>query len=80
MYSYQIALIAITLGAAIVNGALGYGFSSITVPLALPDSTPRMEYVRDRVVYNYGDYTVEVQFLPDGSADVFYDSGLLRAP
>ncbi len=29
------ALVAITFGAAIVNGALGYGFSSITVPLAL---------------------------------------------
>ena len=28
-------LIAITLIAATVNGALGYGFSSITVPLAL---------------------------------------------
>jgi len=28
-------LAAIALGAAIVNGALGYGFSSITVPLAL---------------------------------------------
>ena len=33
--SYTIALAAITLFAAIVNGALGYGFSSITVPLAL---------------------------------------------
>jgi hypothetical protein len=53
---------------------------TVTVPLALPDSTPRMEYVRDRVVYNYGDYTVEVRFLKDGSADVFYDSGLFRAP
>jgi uncharacterized membrane protein YfcA len=30
-----VALIAITLVAAIVNGGLGYGFSSITVPLAL---------------------------------------------
>ena len=30
-----IALVAITLFAAIVNGALGYGFSSITVPVAL---------------------------------------------
>lgn len=30
-----LALAAITLGAAIVNGALGYGFSSLTVPLAL---------------------------------------------
>lgn len=30
-----LALAAITLAAAVVNGALGYGFSSITVPLAL---------------------------------------------
>src|ERR1044071_7075607 len=30
-----IYLIAVTLVAAIVNGGLGYGFSSITVPLAL---------------------------------------------
>jgi hypothetical protein len=33
--AHAIALAAITLLAAIVNGALGYGFSSITVPLAL---------------------------------------------
>ena len=33
--SYPLALTAITLLAAIVNGALGYGFSSITVPVAL---------------------------------------------
>jgi uncharacterized protein len=31
----SLALAAITFAAAIVNGALGYGFSSITVPLAL---------------------------------------------
>jgi len=31
----SVTLMAITLFAAIVNGALGYGFSSITVPLAL---------------------------------------------
>ena len=31
----MVALAAITLLAATVNGALGYGFSSITVPLAL---------------------------------------------
>ena len=30
-----LALVLVTLGAAAVNGALGYGFSSITVPLAL---------------------------------------------
>jgi len=39
---YGFALAAITLGAAIVNGALGYGFSSITVPLALLFLTNRV--------------------------------------
>src|SRR5919197_1387092 len=31
----SIAIILVTLAAAVVNGALGYGFSSITVPIAL---------------------------------------------
>src|SRR6266545_1273283 len=31
----HLALLLITFGAAVVNGGLGYGFSSITVPLAL---------------------------------------------
>jgi uncharacterized membrane protein YfcA len=35
MPAHMVALGAITLLAAVVNGALGYGFSSITVPLAL---------------------------------------------
>src|SRR6202047_4930064 len=35
MSSYVLPLFVITLAAATVNGALGYGFSSITVPLAL---------------------------------------------
>src|SRR5947209_6362385 len=35
MAGQVLALVVITLGAAVVNGALGYGFSSITVPLAL---------------------------------------------
>jgi uncharacterized membrane protein YfcA len=35
MSGHVVALVAITLFAAIVNGGLGYGFSSITVPLAL---------------------------------------------
>jgi uncharacterized membrane protein YfcA len=35
MSAQVLALIVITLGASVVNGALGYGFSSITVPLAL---------------------------------------------
>jgi uncharacterized membrane protein YfcA len=41
-WHYAVALLAITLGAAIVNGALGYGFSSITVPLALLFLTNRV--------------------------------------
>jgi uncharacterized membrane protein YfcA len=42
MDSFQIALAVITFGAAIVNGALGYGFSSITVPIALLFLTNRV--------------------------------------
>jgi len=42
MDSPQLWLAAITLGAAVVNGALGYGFSSITVPLALLFLTNRV--------------------------------------
>ena len=37
-----IDLIVITLGAAVVNGSLGYGFGSITVPLALLFLTNRI--------------------------------------
>jgi len=42
MTSASIALILITLLAATVNGALGYGFSSITVPVALLFYTNRI--------------------------------------
>ena len=42
MESQHLALLGITLVAAIVNGALGYGFSSITVPLALLFLTNRV--------------------------------------
>jgi uncharacterized membrane protein YfcA len=37
-----IGLVVLTFGAAIVNGALGYGFSSITVPVALLFLTNRV--------------------------------------
>src|SRR5262245_63813863 len=39
---YALPLVVITFGAAIVNGALGYGFSSLTVPLALLFLTNRV--------------------------------------
>lgn len=42
MSSHALELFLITLGAATVNGALGYGFSSITVPLALLFLTNRV--------------------------------------
>src|SRR5262245_21390146 len=42
MSSQSIALIVLTFGAAIVNGALGYGFSSLTVPVALLFLTNRV--------------------------------------
>ena len=42
MNSHVVELFLITLGAATVNGALGYGFSSITVPLALLFLTNRV--------------------------------------
>jgi hypothetical protein len=56
-----------------------YAGRYVTVPLALPADTPRIEYRGQRVIYNYGSYTVEVHFQPDGSVDVVYNSGLLRA-
>jgi len=40
--SPELLLAAITLGASVVNGALGYGFSSITVPIALLFLTNRV--------------------------------------
>jgi hypothetical protein len=55
-----------------------YTSRNVTVPMRLPDSTPRMERQTDRIIYNYNDYTVEARFQPDGSVDVVYNSGLLR--
>jgi hypothetical protein len=50
----------------------------VTVPLALPEGTPHIAYVGNRIVYGYTSYTVDVVFLSDGSVDVIYDSGFLR--
>jgi hypothetical protein len=51
----------------------------VVVPLALPRGTPIIEHRgASRVIYNYGSYTVEIQFLGDGSVDVIYNSGFLR--
>jgi hypothetical protein len=53
---------------------------TVLVPLALPDSTPRMEHRGNRVIYNYGSDTVEVVFLDDGTVDVVYNCGPRRVP
>jgi hypothetical protein len=55
-----------------------YNGRNISVPLRMPEGQPRLEHRADRIVYNYGDYTVEARFNPDGSVDVIYNSGLLR--
>jgi hypothetical protein len=52
----------------------------VAVPLALPPFwTPVILHARNRIIYNYGSYSVHIRFLPDGSVDVIYSSGLLRA-
>lgn len=55
-----------------------YSGAQLAIPLALPDSIPQMMHRRDRVIYNYGSFTVTVLFLADGSVDVLYNSGLFR--
>ena len=55
-----------------------YTGRNVTVPLTLPQGTPRLEQMSDRIVYNYGSYVVEARFFPDGSVDVLYNSGFLR--
>jgi hypothetical protein len=52
----------------------------VTVPVALPEGTPRIEHRWGRLIYNYGSYTVEVVFVPDGTVDVIYNSGPGRCP
>ena len=55
-----------------------YTGRDVTVPLALPAETPRLEHRPAAFVYNYGSYTVQVRFLPDGSVETIYNSGFLR--
>jgi hypothetical protein len=52
---------------------------TVAVPLAMPEGAPTIEYRARTVVYNFGSYTVEVHFLPNGGVDVIYNSGLFRA-
>jgi hypothetical protein len=51
---------------------------TLLVPLALPPGTPRIYHRTNRIVRDYSGYTVQVEFLADGSVDVIYNSGFLR--
>ncbi len=51
---------------------------NVTVPMRLPPDVARMEHRADRIIYTFNDYVIEARFLPDGSVDVVYNSGLLR--
>jgi hypothetical protein len=55
-----------------------YTGRNVTVPMTLPEGTPRLEHRADRIVYNYGEYIVEARFFPDGSVETVYNSGFLR--
>jgi hypothetical protein len=51
---------------------------NIIVPMTFPQGTPRIEHRGDRVIYNWGSYQVHARFLPDGSVETLYNSGVLR--
>lgn len=50
---------------------------TINVPLNLPGN-PKIYYRTNVVLYDYTGDFVEVRFLPDGSVDVSYSTGLFR--
>ena len=50
----------------------------VIVPLRLPEGTPNIQHRSNRIMYNYGSYSVEVHFLEDGTVNVQYSTGLLR--
>jgi hypothetical protein len=54
-----------------------YNTRNVTVPLTLPQGEPRLRYLSDRIVYDYGSYVVEARFFPDGSVETVYNSGFL---
>lgn len=55
-----------------------YTGQTVQVPLRMPTGTPRVYHRTNRIVYDYSGFTVQVEFFPDGSLDVIYNSGFLR--
>ncbi len=55
-----------------------YTGQKLNVPFTFPDSSARVEYRPNRVIYNYGTYQIHALFNPDGSVTTIYNSGVLR--
>ncbi len=51
---------------------------NVVVPFTFPQGIPRIETRADRIIYNWGSYQVQARFLPDGSVEALYNSGILR--
>ena len=51
----------------------------VAIPIAFPEGTPTILHGPNRITFDYGSYAIRVLFFPDGSVDVVYDSGFLRA-
>ena len=50
-----------------------YTHAYVSVPVALPNGTPRVEHRSDRLIYDYGFVAVVIHFIRDGSVNVSYD-------
>ncbi len=56
-----------------------YTGRNVNVPMAFPDSTPRILYRSTSIVYSYATYTITALFQPDGTVEVVYNSGFFRS-
>lgn len=62
----------------IVTFRHAYTGQNLNIPFVFPDGVPRVEHRADRVLYNYGTYQIQTHFVPDGTVEVIYNSGVLR--
>ncbi len=51
---------------------------NVSVPIAFPGGTPAIYHRTNAIVYSFSTYTIRAEFLPDGSVDVIYNSGIFR--
>lgn len=55
-----------------------YANRNVSVPISFPSGTPTIYHERTAIMYTFGTYTIRAEFLPDGSVDVVYNSGIFR--